>query len=606
MKMNIENKFKWQDIRFIPILHNKMEFALEVRKQFAEFKPNYLAVEFSSTLKKKIIEGVKRLPLLSVVYYQEKGFFNYIPIEPTDGQIEGIRLALSEGIPIHFIDRDVEYYSIDIQSMPDTYAITKTGYFSYCQACIQYYKEQPVSHLDLLREKTMAYHLKRLNQQGKTLFIGGLAHFSGILSMLDEPQTEVIGRIKRNGVMLAHLHNESSREIMSELPFLAATYEKSRENKSLQKPDRLAVNMSLINMAKNKYIKEYKEDISLSQIRILNKFARNYTFLTGNLVPNFYQLIVASRGAVDDNFSYEVWELGSNYPWQTEKPQLPILRLRGEDLFLDQKIIKFHRRLKGLRRRLVPLPVKKKKREKHPGEWRKGFKGNFICSYPPEDVAIEGFGSYLKKKAMEIKAAENIRLQPFSSSMLDGIDIKATIRDYGQKRIYVKAEQPLRGKVGSVVIIFDTDISDKDEKEKYPWKVTWLGEHDQESDMAFYSTYSGIIMDGPGISRCQYGGFMLSYPPMRVYDIWKDSYFNIARNKPERLLLAALDYSIERIVVYVAADPPSGWCQNWAARSGKKILYLPIGTLAPATLKKMRQFHVLDGHPVRKYVSDYI
>ena len=37
----------------------------------------------------------------------------------------------------------------------------------------------------------------------------------------------------------------------------------------------------------------------------------------------------------------------------------------GEDLFLDQKRIRFHRRVKTFRRRLVPVPVRKKMREKY-------------------------------------------------------------------------------------------------------------------------------------------------------------------------------------------------------------------------------------------------
>jgi hypothetical protein len=43
-----------------------------------------------------------------------------------------------------------------------------------------------------------------------------------------------------------------------------------------------------------------------------------------------------------------------------------------------------------------------------------------------------------------------------------------------------------------------------------------------------------------------------------------------------------------------------------AARLGKKIIYLPIGIFSPVTLKKIRQFHVLDGHHVRRYAKDYV
>ena len=603
-----KSRIAWKNIRLVPILHNRMEFAMEVRRQFEEFEPDHVAVEYPDTLEEKILQGVKRLPFLSVVYYEETdGSFTYLPLEPTDGQVEAIRLALSKDIPVHFIDRDTEGYPLDFSPMPDPYAITKIGHFMYCKAYRNIHRGNAVSPEDTLREKTMAFHLQRLNRTGRRiLFVGGVAHFPGLLEMLDSPQIQVIGRRKRQGIGLAHLHEESSREIMSEPPFLAAAFEQARSGGTLGQLDRLKINHDLITLARENHWKNSKEELSHSQIGILNKFARNYALLTGRLVPNFYQMIVAARGAVDDNFAYEVWEKGSEYPWQTEQPGLPVLRLRGEDLFLDQRRIKFHRRLKSLRRRLVPVPVRKKKREKYPGQWRKGFKGFSICSYPPEDVVIEGYGKYIMKQALEIKSEENNRLEPFMCSMLDGIDIRETIREWAQEKIYVRQEQPLKGKVGSVVVIFDPDLADDNGKEYFPWRVTWLGEHEQESDMAFYSTPAGAVMDGPGISRCQYGGFMLTYPPLRVYDIWRDPYFDMARNKPERLLMSALDYSLEKHVVYVAATPPSGWCRTIAARLGKKIIYLPIGTFSPVTLKKIRQFHVLDGHPIRKYANKYL
>jgi hypothetical protein len=603
-----KNRIEWQNVRLVPILHNRMEFAIEVRRQFEEFRPDHVAVEYPDTLGNKILQGVKRLPLLSVVYYEDKdGTFTYLLLEPTDGQVEAVRMALSEGIPIHFIDRDTSGYPLDTSPMPDPYAVKAIGHFRYSQAFLTVSQTHPSFPEDTLREKTMAYHLQRLSRKGgRILFVGGLSHLAGLQNLLNQPQTQVIGRRKREGVGLAHLHKESSQEILSEIPYLSADYERSRSGDRLDRVDRLVIISRLINLAVKAHWKKNKEELTVNQIRILHKFARNYALLTGYLVPNFYQLIVAARGAADDNFAYEVWEKGSNYPWQTEEPGLPILNLKGEDLFLDQKRIRFHRRLKTMRRRLVPIPVKKKKREKYPGEWKKDFKGFFICSYPPEDVVIEGYGHYLKKKAFEIKSAENSRIEPFLCSMMEGLDIRETIRDWERGTIYVKAERPLKGKVGSVVVIFDADLAKAGSEENFPWRVTWLGEHAQESDMAFYSTPAGEIMDGPGISRCQYGGFMLTYPPMRVYDIWKDPFFDFARNKPERLLMAALDYCLEKHVVYMSATPPSGWCHSMAARLGKKIIYLPIGTFSPVTLKKIRQFHVLDGHPVRRYAHKYI
>ena len=606
-RMRVDN-IEWQNVRLVPILHNRMEFATEVRRQFEEFRPDHVAIEYPSTLKEKILQGIERLPYLSVVHYEESNeAFIYLLLEPNDGQVEAARLALENGIPLHFIDRDTEGYPLDLSPMPDPYALTKIGHFIFCQAYLRKQRDEPRSMEDRLREKTMAYHLQQLSRKGKRIFfVGGLYHLPGLFEMLTQPQTEVIGRRYRKGVGLAHLHRDSSREIMSEMPFLAVKYEKSRSNKDEGTLDRLEANNQLIRISRQNYWKNSKEELSRSQVRVLNRFARNYALVSGGLVPGFYQLIVAARGAADDNFAYEVWDKGSDYPWQTENPGLPVLRLSGEDLFLDQKRIRFHRRLKTFRRRLVPVPIKKKKRERIPGEWKKDFQGLFICSYPPEDVVVEGYGHYLQKKALEIKSEENNRIVPFTTSMEDGLDIRQTIREWPTGPIYVEESRPLKGKVGSVVVIFDPDFADKDGKEDFPWTVTWLGDHEQESDMAFYSTPAGEVMDGPGISRCQYGGFMLTYPPLRVYDIWKDPFFHAARNKPEKLLMSAIDYSLEKHVVYVAATPPSGWCQSMASRLGKKIIYLPIGIFSPITLKKIRQFHVLDGHHVRKYAKHYI
>jgi len=606
--MVTQEPFEWKNIRFVPVLHNRLEFAIEVRRQFASFHPEIVAIEYPPTIGEKLLEGIERLPLLSVVYYEEKDHtFVYLPIEPTDGQIEAVRLALSHDLPVHFIDRDTEGYPIDRTPMPDPYSIKRIGYGRYCRSFLDAHPDPLPDPEDQLRERTMAYHLQCLNEQGsRILFVGGLAHLPGLLSYLDKPQVPVIGRRSGGHVMLAHLHEESSREIMTEIPFVAALYERYRDSPHMSEPDRLRAVDLLLEKARKRHLKNSKEEVSPSQLRTFNKFVMNYSLLSGFLTPDLYKVLVAARGVVDDNFAYEVWDLATDYPWQTDSPRLPVLRLRGTDLFLDQKRIRFYRHFRTLRRRLVPLPVKKRQKERFPGEWQREFKAQTICSFQPEDIVIEGFGNYVKRRAVKEKSEENNRIVPFVTSMMDGIDMRETLRNVKDGTIYVRENIPLRGKVGSVVVIFDPDFPDAMGKEDFPWRVTWLGEHNQESDMAFYSTLAGEVVVGPGISECQYGGFMLTFPPLRVYDIWKDPFFDFARNKPERLLLAALDYSLERHVVYVSSSPPSSLCRTFASRLGKQIIYLPIGIFSPVTLKKIRQFHVLDGHPVRSYAAQYI
>jgi hypothetical protein len=152
-----------------------------------------------------------------------------------------------------------------------------------------------------------------------------------------------------------------------------------------------------------------------------------------------------------------------------------------------------------------------------------------------------------------------------------------------------------------VIVIFDEDRDNR-----YSYMTTWLGENQNESDMAFYSTFPFDNLVGPGIGRAEYGGFLMSLPARRMYDVWQDADYEYAESKSERLLLAGLDYSIQRLVVYVAAKPPRSIFKTIALRMGKTIIYIPIGQLSPVSLKKIRVVHVLDGYDKREIAKDYL
>jgi hypothetical protein len=594
-----------QNLLLLPILHGRLECAALVRQIFETQQPDAVAVELPVTLEAAVQRAAARLPLLSVVTYEDsQGQTIYYPVEPTDPLIEAVRLAGAKGIPVYFIDRDMENYPRVRESLPDSYALMQIGLQAYAEAYRRAFEAVQPLKPDLLREQAMAYHLQRLGEKYyRPLAVFGLAHYPGLLTQLSRPQAQPLAKIRRRGVQVAHLAEESSREILTEIPYLSAGYEIWRQETPLRQLDRLELLGSLVREAAARYQKSTGETISPRQQAILHQFGRNYALVHGQLTPDFYQLVVAARGVADDDFAYEIWDLGAAYPWQEAQPNLPVLRITGEDLFLDQKKIFFQRRLRQTRKRRFPMPVRKKPREKRPGEWREKWTGNAICSFPPEDLVVEGFGDFARKRAVSLLSEQNRRVEPFLASLLDGIDIRETIRRWPEGILYVMEEKRAPGKIGAVVVVFDPD---EGEEEKYPWHLTWLGEHAQESDMAFYASLAGEDVIGPGISRCQYGGFMLSYPPWRLYDIWQDPYFATARSKAERLVLAALDYCLEKNVVYVAAKPPRSRWVNWANRLGKKIIYLPIGTFSPLTIKNLRLFHVLDGHLVRNWAKEYI
>lgn len=371
--------------------------------------------------------------------------------------------------------------------------------------------------------------------------------------------------------------------------------------------DRHRLTTALWEIAGQHYTDNTGEELKQWQRRVMRQFVRNYTTLGGNLLPTVYQSMVGARGVADDNYGWEVWELGHFYPWVDTSGSHDTITIEGDFLNLGGRkipirMIRFERRIPKLRER--PLPIKKRQAEINPGEWTKEFDRGTICSYPPEDIIIEDYGRYLQKKAITVLSEERTRVEPFTTSLLDGLDMRETIRNWAEShQLYVRETQKIQGGTGSVVLIFDEDLQDR----RFPWKMTWHGEHNQESDMAFYATPAQAKIVGPGISRCEYGGLMLTYPPKRLLDVWTDHlYLSECQTKSEILLLAGLEYSEDKHVAYVAAKPPRTKFRSIAQKLNKKIVYLPIGQLSPVSLKKIRVFHVLSAHKLRKIAKDYI
>lgn len=372
--------------------------------------------------------------------------------------------------------------------------------------------------------------------------------------------------------------------------------------------DRQKVYKGLVDLAAKYYNDNTGEEFKLWQNRNFNLFARRYAHLQGKLLPGLLPLIYAARSCVDHNYAYEFWDLATFYPWQSDpQDHVQPFDFDGESLSIGGvklKSFEFHRTFPRLRQSIKHTSIPERMTPSDdPSDWSGAFESGRICSYPPEDIVIEDYGRYLQKKAIKVQSEAHSRTEPFTTSLLDGIDMRTTLRNWadGQK-LYVKEEKKIQGGTGSVVVIFDEDKSNN----KYPWCITWHGEHDQESDMAFYATDKTRKVIGPGIARCEYGGLMLSYPPRRLANVWNDPYYRSAKTKAEVLLFAAIDYCQDKHVVYVGDSVPRSSFFQLAQRLGKKLVYLPIGTLSPISLERIRVFHVLAGHRYRELAKNFI
>lgn len=617
---------------------------------------------------RRAVLGLPQVSVL--LYENAAGRTIYLPVQPADPLAEASRAALELGIPVVCADLDVDGHGNYRDPAPDPYSVVRLGaarvydlfgrtprprdpHDDRREAAMAYHARQLAG-----------------SETGKrrVLLVCGMHHAAGVAKQLGREQATPLTRVRRKNVRLVNLHPESLGEVLAEIPFHIAAYEARRkglpdsvadedatdataertfgpfrvlsggaamgagtirravdraaragstpadpdaDTASTADPapsaatpfDRLRSQSVLLREAERALLASAPDETVRSWQRInLARFSRNLALSSGQLVPDLYDLLAAARSCVSENFAWELHRLATAFPWQQEAPAgMVTAHIRADEMYDGVRRLRLERRRRRPKRPdWRDLFKRGRKQERFSGEWLMGFDDEAICSYPPEDLVIENFGRYLQKRGKNILCEEKSRTLPFTTSVLDGIDVRETIRHWSEKRIFVREAGRAPGGVGAVVIIFDEDDA------TYPYAQTWLGEHDQESDMAFFSTDPAQGIVGPGICRVTYGGLMLSHPPRRMADVFSDPDYRLAQNQAEVLLLAALDYTTETTVVHVAAKPPRSILRQVAARLGLKILHIPVGTLSPTTVRRLRVMHILAGHDKRTVAKDYI
>ncbi len=594
------------NLTYLPVIPGRIEFALHVRRYLLQARPAVVAVELPWALERHYRDAVDRLPQMSVIVLpdgDDEERASYLPLEPGDAFVEALRSALDISARVIFLEPAASEKPHIGGTYADAYAAELIGADAYIEA---YRLHPPPGTPEMeAHAAAMAWKLQGADPTAATCVVVGLNALDPLLDAMEIPQDEPAAARTRlfDKTELCNLHPDCLAEVTNEIPFYQERYEALRDSE-LQgaRIDRPQWQLALLRESESEYVINTGDRMQTWQRISLAKFGRNLALLDQHLLPGVFDLTLAARSIVDDNFAYEVWQTANRYGvQQTEDPPLETLNISGEEVWLHTRKLRIRRRLPRIRQRMLPGALKSRKRESKAGEWASQTNGASICSYPPEDLVIENYGRFLKQYAKHLLSEERARVEQFTASVLDGIDLRETIRNWREGKLYVRELGKFSGDVGALVVIFD-----EDRRDRYRYLTTWLGEHQNESDMAFYSTEPFEHLVGPGIGRAEYGGLLMTFPPRRMYDVWTDYEYDAAETKAERLLMAALDYSVERHVVYVAAKPPRSAFRQLAARMNRKLIYVPLGQLSPAKLKKIRVVHVLDSYARRDDAKQYI
>lgn len=619
----------------VPLIHGRMPFAIAVRERMLSTRHAALLVELPPSLKEHVLEGVRRLPVVHAVVYREaRGDWTpeqettrrvwYVPIDPCDGIIESLRIAERERTPIHFVDAEIEQFSGRTHVMPDPHAVLTLGVEGFYHASLETLRaSHRKTQEDDLREHHMAARVSELalRDPGRPmLFLCGMAHWERIHRHLQRRTGRAhppAGPTPEN-VELVKLEEGSLQAILGETPFATHAYERHRSSLELESHDQIHALKELLFAARERYERLQKgptlERASPVALKTLLDYTRKLTLHRHRLTPDLYTLVVAAKGVVGNDFALSVLETARTYPPNRRAPpasqpgaeEEPAnaseggeAAEEGSDDGPDEEWIPRapgeQRSLKRIRLEDRPPPWDQKR-------WRTAWDPYQQCSWPPEDVVIENLRAYVSSRCLSMAGLDRQRTEEFSASFQDGLAIRETLRDLARRKIHVKIEPRIPGRVGAVVIIFDED----DAGTRYPWRTTWMAEHAEESTLAFYATSPQDDLVGPGVARAYYGGCMFVFPPLLIPDIWDDLRFEKARRPSERLLLAALCYSRERFVAYVSSRPPSREARSTAEALGKHVIQLPLSSFSARTLERVRRVHVLNGRVVRSWAARFI
>ena len=609
----------------LPIVHGSGDFAWEIRRLMSSGKFDCVAVPIPDSFRTPVEQGILRLPVPSVVvqksiviseFHPESegedtdeeldGKASYVPVDPCQGVIAALRVAMEERLPRKYIDLETNDYLQHSATLPDPYALKRLDVQKFA-AAVAPFLNPGNSEQWRSRVAYMAWQLRELSVDYKRiLFVTNILDWPWIREAFNDRQLECPQEESTAEPELFGVEEDTLYFLMREIPFVANLYENAR--RELEDDDNLSIDgvKELLITSRDVYLHEYgnrARKITPSLMSRMLKYIRNLTLIGNRLSPQLSDIVVAAKQVSGDGYARIVLETAKEYDFVDEFESVPECRMGMDRIALpDGELVKASNRLPGPPIHWSTIELQPKPDETIQKDWQQKWNPFSQCSWPPEDDLIEQFRRTVFDRASEVLGADLAKTEKFTTSVKDGIDIRDTVRNWHTKDIYVKVLPPNRGKMDVAVMLFDSPADPRE----YPWRTTWFAEHKDESTLAFYATDFKSQPVGPGICLAHYGGAMFIYPPVLIHDVWQDPRLDFATTLEERLLSAACMYSNCRHVALLSPAPPGQAWKRIAKHYKKTLVHLPLSKFGDSTVQQLRMVHVLNGKDVRSYASNFI
>ncbi|MFN6140661.1 MAG: hypothetical protein ACK480_19410 [Planctomycetota bacterium] len=628
-------------LTLIPVVHGSGAYASALRKELLTRSFDALAVPLPASFATDVIRGVQRLPALSTVVRlsaQQDRFDElddsqettdlrgtYVPIDPCQAVIAAIRFALGERKPIVWIDSESDQIENHSPVFADCYAIRHTTLERFCAAMLPAIPPPDaglgggnlIERIDTMAEKILAMR----NSYRSIVALCPLEAWPWLREAIQKKMAEdASDSLERSSdeesqdefyeTDLYAIDPRSYLFALGELPFITGLVELARQD--FQDDDQIVAQglKELFVTARSSYRQELAgraRQITPLLISQCLKYVRNQTLLERRMTPSFYTLAKSAQQMMGDTYTMHLVNAAIEYPLddpiangpdglETMRMGIGVGDLPG---WGRAKLIS---RLPGPPIQWHSLELKRRVEKKDQRRWESRWNPYMQCSWPEEDTQIESFRNRVAERARQILGADLARIEKFTTSIMDGLDLRETLRHWYDGSLYVKVNPPSIGQVNVTVMIFDPEPDPRE----YSWRATWFSEHPEESTLAFYATPFNTQMIGPGIAMATYGGSMFIYPPRPILDIWKDSRLDFTDTLEQRLVAAACMHSESRHVALLSPTPPGYALKKIAKRYSRKLVHVPLSHFSDSAVQQLRIFHVLNGKHVRSYAADFI
>ena len=605
-------------IRVLPIVHGSGDCAIRVREEMLARAYDCLAVPLPGSFQAEVEAAIEQLPTISVVAQldvesaaddeaSDPGMgFSYVPIDPCQGVIAALRLALGERMARAFIDLETPRFQTSTAHFPDPYALKVVSPEGFAAAVLPTIAPpEPGQH-----ERRIAYMADQLHQlearHQAILLVCSLTDWPWIRDayrqrVAVEAAAPFFAPMQTFGV-----DPKTLIFLTGELPFLTGLYERGRSE--LTADDNLSVDgvkemvLRARDLLKSR-LPKVAARITPQLLSVYLRYVRNLSLIERRLTPDLYTLVVAAQQTAGDDFALAIGEAAREYPDSDVGEFDSSVRMAiGRAEVPGWGTARMVSRLPGQAMSWRSCQLRTRPTEQDKKHWRQRWNPYGMCSWPPEDDRIESFQQHVRDQAKATLGADLARSEKFTSSVMDGLDIRETLRNWHTGDLYVKVLPPSRGSIEVVVFLFDVPA----DPQVYTNRATWYAEHRAESTLAFFGTNPFKNFVGPGIAQAEYGGAMFLFPPRPIPDLWDDDRLDVHDTLETRLLAGAFLHSRERHVAVVSAKPPSAEWRRLARKYGKKIVHLPLHRFGGQVIERLRRFHVLNGKEIRSYAAEFI